>query len=280
MIRSETSEGETLMKGGKILVIDDEPMVREAVGRVLTSEGYAVAFARDGAEAIAHLESEPPDAILLDLMMPGMNGRQFLSALRTDMNLDLPVVVMTAVHGLGQRAISLGATDVVEKPFDVDELLNKVALAVFRARQRDPGPDREVAPLDTAEDQVVVVIDRDVGALDRVDIALTEAGFTVVAMPDTGAQLARLLGALDACAVIVVVDGTDDGGLAIVNAIRAAPALRELPLLAVTRGDTRGDVAPAVDRTAALTLLRPSDDDLVSALHVVRRRGAPVRARG
>jgi CheY-like chemotaxis protein len=268
------------MKGGKILVIDDEPMVREAVGRVLTSEGYAVAFARDGAEAIAHLESEPPDAILLDLMMPGMNGRQFLSAIRTDMNLDLPVVVMTAVHGLGQRAISLGATDVVEKPFDVDELLNKVALAVFRARQRDPGPDREPSHADAAEDQVVVVIDRDVGALDRIDVALTGAGFTVVSMPEIGDQLVRLLGALDACAVIVVVDGTDDGGLAVVNDIRAAPALRDLPLLAVTRGDARGDVAPAVDRTAALTLLRPSDEDLIRALHVVRRRGAPVRARG
>ena len=126
------------MKGGKILVIDDEPMVREAVGRVLSSEGYAVAFAHDGAEAIASLSASPPDVILLDLMMPGMNGRQFLSALRTDMGLDLPVVVMTAVHGLGQRAISLGATDVVEKPFDVDELLNKVALAVFRARQIEP----------------------------------------------------------------------------------------------------------------------------------------------
>lgn len=261
------------MKGGKILVIDDEPMVREAVGRVLTSEGYAVTFARDGAEAMAHLSTEPPDAILLDLMMPGMNGRQFLSALRTDLNLDLPVVVMTAVHGLGQRAISLGATDVVEKPFDVDELLNKVALAVFRARQRDPGPDREPS-LDPAEDRVVVVIDRDVGALDQIDAALTEAGFTVVAMPDTGAHLARLLGALDACAVIVVVDGTDDGGLAIVNDIRAAPALSELPLLAVTRGETRAEVAPAVDRAAALTLLRPSHADMISALHVVRRRAS------
>jgi DNA-binding response OmpR family regulator len=134
------------MKGGKILVIDDEPMVREAVGRVLSSEGYAVAYAHDGADAIARLADDPPDAILLDLMMPGMNGRQFLSALRTEIGSDLPVVVMTAVHGLGQRAISLGATDVVEKPFDVDELLNKVALAVFRARQAGVSATRDREP--------------------------------------------------------------------------------------------------------------------------------------
>jgi two-component system response regulator MprA len=270
------------MKGGKILVIDDEPMVREAVGRVLSSEGYAVAFAKDGAEAMARLASDPPDAILLDLMMPGMNGRQFLSALRADLGLDLPVVVMTAVHGLGQRAISLGATDVVEKPFDVDELLNKVALAVFRARQVEPAPDREPRFSGPAEDRVVVVIDRDVVSLDRTDTALTEAGFTVVAIPgssDGAVQLPRLLGALDACAVVVVVDGNDDGGKSIIADIRGEPALADLPLIAVTRGETRADIAPEVDRTAALTLLRPNDDDLVAALHVVRRRTVALRAR-
>jgi CheY-like chemotaxis protein len=276
VIRSEASEGETMLKGGKILVIDDEPMVRDAVGRVLSSEGYDVAFAHDGAEAISRLSGDPPDAILLDLMMPGMNGRQFLTALRTDLGLSLPVVVMTAVHGLGQRAISLGATDVVEKPFDMDELLNKVALAVFRARQVGPapGPDPLAAGLD--EDRVVVVIERDLAALDRTDNALTSAGFTVVPMPGAADQLARLLGALGACAVVVIVDGTADGGRAIVNDIRKDPALQDLPLVAVTRSEARGRIAPELDRTAAITLVRPSNDDLIAALHVVRRRGAPV----
>ncbi len=269
------------MKGGKILVIDDEPMVREAVGRVLSGEGYSVAYAHDGADAIARLTADPPDppdAILLDLMMPGMNGRQFLSALRTDLGLDLPVVVMTAVHGLGQRAISLGATDVVEKPFDVDELLNKVALAVFRARHTGPSvaPDREL-PSDADDDRVVVVVDRNVEALERVDVALTHAGFMVVAVPGPVDQLPRLLGALGACAVVVVVDGTDDGGVAIVDGIRAVAALADLPLIAVTRGESSSDVAAAVDRVAAVTLVRPGDADLVRALRVVRRSQRPLQ---
>jgi DNA-binding response OmpR family regulator len=203
-----------------------------------------------------------------------MNGRQFLSALRTDLRLDLPVVVMTAVHGLGQRAISLGATDVVEKPFDVDELLNKVALAVFRARQSGAtaAPDREPQAAAYSQDRVVVVVDRDVDALDRVDLALTRAGFVVVAVPTPSDQLPRLLGALDASAVVIVVDGTGDGGVAIVDSIRGAPGLAELPLLAVTRGENRHDVAGAVDRIAAVTLVRPGDEDLVRALQVVGRR--------
>ena len=91
------------MKGGRILVIDDEPMVREAVGRMLVAEGYAVDHATDGAAALALLDADPPDVILLDLMMPGMNGRQFLTVLRDDRGSDVPVVVMTAVHGLAQR---------------------------------------------------------------------------------------------------------------------------------------------------------------------------------
>jgi two-component system response regulator MprA len=261
------------MKGGKILVIDDEPMVREAVGRVLSSEGYAVAYAHDGADAIARLAADPPDAILLDLMMPGMNGRQFLSALRTEIGSDLPVVVMTAVHGLGQRAISLGATDVVEKPFDVDELLNKVALAVFRARQAGVSATRDREPPSSAalDERVVVVVDTDVHELERVDVALTRAGFVVVAVPAPDDELPRLIGALGASAVVVVVDGTDDGGESIVEAIRREPKLAELPLLAVTRGDHRSDIASAVDRTAAVTLVRPGDEDLVRALRVVGR---------
>jgi DNA-binding response OmpR family regulator len=172
---------------------------------------------------------------------------------------------------------------VVEKPFDVDELLNKVALAVFRARQVEPMPDSGDEPALTgpSEDRVVVVIDRNLPALDRTDAALTAAGFTVVAMPDPADELARLLGALDACAVVLVVDGTDDGGLAVVGDIRRSPGLAELPLVAVTRGETRSSIAPEVDRAAELTLNRPSDDDLVAALHVVGRRPAPVRsARG
>ncbi len=63
--------------GGRILVVDDDSMVRETVGRVLEEEGYAVDYASDGAEAVERVAAHPPDAILLDLMMPGMNGRQF-----------------------------------------------------------------------------------------------------------------------------------------------------------------------------------------------------------
>src|SRR5688572_21951584 len=127
-------------KGGRILVVDDEPMVRDTLGQVLVDEGYIVDTAVDGEDALDRVHEARPDAILLDLMMPGMNGRQFLQALRNEpAYAQVPVLIMTAVHGLEVNLASIGASEVVEKPFEsVDDLLNKVALAVYRSRDADP----------------------------------------------------------------------------------------------------------------------------------------------
>ena len=147
------------MKEGRVLVVDDEPMVRDTLGQVLTDEGYVVDLAVDGETALERVHAMRPDAILLDLMMPGMNGRQFLQALRDEpAYATVPVMIMTAVHGL-EISANLGASEVVEKPFNVDELLNKVALAVYRSRDAEPAlgqttPPPPPAPAPAAERRV------------------------------------------------------------------------------------------------------------------------------
>ena len=104
-------------KEGRVLVVDDEPMVRETLGQVLAEEGYVVDLAIDGESALERVNAARPDAILLDLMMPGMNGRQFLQALREVPEFaQVPVLIMTAVHGLNFNLTTLGASEVVEKP--------------------------------------------------------------------------------------------------------------------------------------------------------------------
>ena len=261
-----------LGKGGTILVIDDEPMVRTAVGQVLTDEGYTVEFAGDGAAALERLAATPPDAILLDLMMPGMNGRQFLHALRHDLRSSVPVVVMTAVHGLGQRAISLGATDVVEKPFDVDELLNKVALAVFRARQESTGEIPLAAtpapPGDDDAPDVVVVVDDDLAALRRLDLRLTGSGFRVVALPRVPDQAPRLLRALAPAALVIAAAATSDGGLALSDAVRAAPGLTTMPIIVFTRAGA----TPTPGVPSAVVLTAPTPDDLLRIVELMSSR--------
>src|SRR5688572_20292727 len=99
----------TVARGGRILVVDDEPMVRDTLGQIFADEGYVVDTAVDGEDALACVKAARPDAILLDLMMPGMNGRQFLQALRSDPAYqEIPVLIMTAVHGLEVNLASIG----------------------------------------------------------------------------------------------------------------------------------------------------------------------------
>jgi len=266
------------VKGGKILIIDDEPMVRSAVSRVLADEGYAVDSAGDGAAALVRLRESPPDAILLDLMMPGMNGRQFLHALRHDLGSTVPVVVMTAVPGLGQRAISLGATDVVEKPFNVEELLNKMALAVFRNRSEPrvrSGRPVDAAPVpaaDAGEDElgVIVLLDRDLGALSRLDERFTGQGFSVVAMPSLPAGAPRLFRALSPSAIVIAAEVTSDGGAMLSTSVRSMPGLGEVPLIVYTR--EAATELGALDARAVVALTRPSDDDLLRIVELMSGR--------
>lgn len=126
----------------KILVVEDEPENRLLIGMILTTEGYQVIPAVDGADALARLASEPPDLILLDLMMPQMNGFEVLERLRADpTTAPVPVIVLTALAQERDiaRAVSSGAQGYVIKPFEPDELLKRIGQALgVRREASDP----------------------------------------------------------------------------------------------------------------------------------------------
>jgi CheY-like chemotaxis protein len=106
----------------RVLVIEDEPDIREAIADALASEGYEVSQARDGAEGLREAHAHRPDLILLDLMMPVMNGWQFRAAQRGDPEIALvPVVVVSAAVGSGLDAVAY-----LHKPFDLLDLLSTV----------------------------------------------------------------------------------------------------------------------------------------------------------
>ena len=105
-----------------VLVVDDEPDLRELVAVTLADEGFDVDVARDGREALDHIARRVPDLILLDMMMPVMDGRALCEALRS--NGGLPrVVVMTAADHVAQCAREVGAVGWLAKPFDIDDLV-------------------------------------------------------------------------------------------------------------------------------------------------------------
>ena len=231
----------TIMKGGRVLVIDDEPMVRETLGQVLAEEGYLVDLAIDGESALDRVRAARPDAILLDLMMPGMNGRQFLQALRNQPDYaSVPVLIMTAVHGLNVNLATLGASEVVEKPFDIDELLNKVALAVYRSSGTAEPPTRESGPIPNLEVEVegavVLVVEQDRARLQQLDLALSQRGYTVVSMTRALGQLARLARALRPRAILL--DLGSEGVPDIIRDLRSDPSLDVGGIIAFTRAGT------------------------------------------
>jgi CheY-like chemotaxis protein len=109
-----------------VLVVEDDADVREAIAETLRFEGFAVAVARDGREALNHLASGAgrPSLILLDLMMPRMNGWELLEHMGGDPRLaSIPVCIVSASGG----ALPRGARDALHKPFQIQALLEVVA---------------------------------------------------------------------------------------------------------------------------------------------------------
>ncbi|MEA2658895.1 MAG: hypothetical protein QOF64_1491 [Candidatus Binatota bacterium] len=121
----------------KILIVDDEPFNLDLLEQELTDLGYAVARADDGAQALSEIEQVAPDLVLLDYLMPRMNGFEVLHTVRKT-HKDLPVVIVTA-HGSIERAveaIKAGADDFITKPFDPEHLALVVKKNLERAKLR------------------------------------------------------------------------------------------------------------------------------------------------
>jgi CheY-like chemotaxis protein len=132
-----------LMHDGRplILVVDDDPDILEALAEILEGEGYAVDRARHGQEALARIERRRPDLILLDLMMPVMDGWEFSQALRRRSGFeDIPVLVLSADRQAGARARVVGARGYLAKPFELNELLRLVGDNVASSPPAAPHP--------------------------------------------------------------------------------------------------------------------------------------------
>jgi DNA-binding response OmpR family regulator len=109
-----------------ILIVDDDADILGIVEEILTLEGYRVQTASNGAEALQRVGTEAPGLILLDMRMPVMDGWQFAARLRAEHNHAVPIVVMTAAKDAGERAREIRAEDYLAKPFDIEELVEKV----------------------------------------------------------------------------------------------------------------------------------------------------------
>lgn len=123
------------MSKGLILVVDDEPGMRQFIEKLLIRQGYAVVMAADGQAGLGVIRREPPDLILTDIKMPGMDGMAFLGEVKV-LCPDVPVIMMTAFGAVETaiKAMKLGAYDYINKPFDIDQIMVVIEKALEKQR--------------------------------------------------------------------------------------------------------------------------------------------------
>ncbi|MEV5838377.1 response regulator transcription factor [Nocardia sp. NPDC052112] len=162
----------------RILVVDDDRAVRESLRRSLTFNGYSVDLAVDGVDALEKATAQRPDALVLDVMMPRMDGLEVCRRLRSTGD-DLPILVLTARDSVSERVAGLdaGADDYLPKPFALEELLARLR-ALLRRRAADPG---EVSETMMFADLSLDPVTREVTRADR-SISLTRTEFALLEM--------------------------------------------------------------------------------------------------
>jgi CheY-like chemotaxis protein len=205
---------------GTVLVIDDEAAVRDLMQRFLTREGFRVVTAPGGEEGLRRARELRPDAITLDVMMPGMDGWAVLSALKADAAVaDIPVIMLTIVDDKN-LGYALGASDYLTKPIDRERLVK-----VLTRHRRD---------------RPVLVVDDDAGLRQLVRRMLEPEGFTVVEAENGRVALERLA---DVRPSVILLDlmMPEMDGFEFVAEFRRHEAWRAIPIVVVTAKDLSQD---------------------------------------
>lgn len=158
-----------VIKMKKILIVDDDINIGNMLEEVLSAEGYGILRAYSGTEAVMILNSQTPDLVLLDLMLPGLSGEEVLPKMK-----GIPVIVVSAKVGIDDKVSLLlgGAADYITKPFDIKELLARISVQLRKSEYNNENEELifDDIKLDTAS-HIVLVSEKEV-RLTRTEYAI------------------------------------------------------------------------------------------------------------
>jgi two-component system cell cycle response regulator len=271
----------------RILIVDDVPANTRLLAARLSAEYYQVKAAEDGFETLSSAAIWQPDLILLDVMMPGMDGYECCRRLKEDpATLHIPVVMVTALGEPGERlrGLEAGADDFLTKPVEYDTLMARVRSLVRLKRLLDEwrargdtaralglSVDRTMVP-SVAGARALVVDDREAGA-ETIRSALVADGIVPVRAHD-GREVITMTSAGRFDLIVVNLALANEDPLKLVSVLRAADATHEVPLLLVAGPGEKDRILRGVELGANDWLLQPIDahELRVRARNQIRRK--------
>jgi CheY-like chemotaxis protein len=238
-----------------ILVVDDDPDILEAVSAVLDSQDYRIATAKDGIEALKRIKEETPDLVILDMLMPRMDGFAVIKELRSDPEFaGLPVIVLTTViedaayrrYEL-ETGLSMDVHDFIEKPAPPAELLKRVSAIV--------------------DQPYIIIADDDPDILEAVTTVLRSAPYQVGNARD-GAQCLAMVKQRKPNVLILDLLMPRMDGFAVIRDLQSDPAYLDLPIIVLTTvvedaSRRRYELETGRDLTVRTYLQKPVSPDLL-----------------
>ncbi len=239
----------------RVLVVDDDPGAREHLYRVLTREGFEVAVCANAEDAVDKAVSFQPSAVLLDVMMPGMNGWAVLKALRADeRTADIPVIMQTLLDA-EHVALALGADGYLKKPLTRSTLLK----ALSRVRLKDT--------------PTAMLVDDDADARERLARVLRRDGWSVAEFGDGKQALDALPDVRPDVALVDLVMPVMDGH-AFIHAVRSQDLWSDLPIVVLTAEDIAGIEVGALSPLTA-DIIQKGSMPLADLAERLRSYGGP-----